>query len=260
MSSSDRWGTGEKHYIPETRDEIRMIREKDLDIENKIHSQAPLEDPRDRQERESEGGENEDDENSYSNTSKSMGEDDSQMYDRDQDFSDTLHGGKYTSGADQHRYSGAASYGGIDTSRTDSHRYPEYNQESNRYPGNRNQSSQSSSSQKDPSYHTPYTGRRQETKEDDDNRFSNKTPNPRDASDYGKSLSKAFVVPGAPSQLTEQMRLDASKKVTLPDLKVETVRRWESQVKDYEKYHGPWNRQTIDPKVKDLINYRWMKD
>ena len=56
------------------------------------------------------------------------------------------------------------------------------------------------------------------------------------------------------------MRLDASKKVTLPDLKVEAVRRWESQVKDYEKYHGPWNRQTIDPKVKDLINYRWMKD
>ena len=56
------------------------------------------------------------------------------------------------------------------------------------------------------------------------------------------------------------MRLDASKKVTLPDLKVDTVRRWESQVKDYEKYHGSWNRQTIDPKVKDLINYRWMKD
>ena len=155
------------------------------------------------------------------------------MYDRDQDFSDTLHGGKYTSGTDQHRYSGAASYGGKDISRSDSHRYPEYIPESTRYPGNRYQS-QSLSSQKDPSYHTPYTGRRQDSEEDGDNRFSNKTPNPRDASDYGKSLSKAFVVPGTPSQLTKQMRLDASKNVTLPDLKVETVRRWESQVKDYE--------------------------
>jgi hypothetical protein len=174
MNSSSRWGTGDNHYIPETRDEIRRIWERD--IENRVQSQAPLENPRDGQERESEGGENEDDENSYSNTSQSMGEDDSQMYDRDQDFSDTLHGGKYTSGADQHRHSGAASYGGLDTSRTDSHRYPEYIPESNRYPGNRNQSF---SSQKDPSYHTPYTGRRQETKEDDDNRFSNKTPNPR---------------------------------------------------------------------------------
>ena len=102
MSSSHRWGTGEKHYIPETRDEIRRIWERDT--ENRVQSQAPLEDG---QERESEGGENEDNENSYSNTSQSMGEDDSQMYDRDQDFSDTLHGGKYTSGADQHRYFGA---------------------------------------------------------------------------------------------------------------------------------------------------------
>ena len=118
MNSANRWGTGVSHYIPETRDEIRRIW--DRDTANRVQSQAPLE------EGESEGGENEDDDNSYSNTSQSMGEDDSQMYDRDQDFSDTLHGGKYTSGADQYRYPGAGTYGGEDTSRSDSPRYPEY--------------------------------------------------------------------------------------------------------------------------------------
>jgi hypothetical protein len=165
----------------------------------------------------------------------SRGDDDEGNHtpEKDKDFSETLHGDN-TSGAGRHRSEPEA--------------------ERSRF------SKSSSSNQKPPpkndwSFQTP--GLRFESREDDKIRTP-KTPHPNDI--YSNAYSKAYVVSGKPSSSTEQVRLEASKQVTLPDLKFETVRKWERHVKDYEKYHGAWNRETIDPEVKDLINYRWSRN
>ena len=129
----------------------------------------------------------------------SRGDDDEKHTpEKDKDFSETLRGDN-TSGAGRHRSEPEA--------------------ERSRF------SKSSSSNQKPPpkndwSFQTP--GLRFESREDDKIRTP-KTPHPNDI--YSNAYSKAYVVSGTPSSSTEQVRLEASKQVTLPDLKFESVRK-----------------------------------
>jgi len=55
------------------------------------------------------------------------------------------------------------------------------------------------------------------------------------------------------SDKTELLRMQKAEKI----LDFSSIKKWGTEVKDYERLYGNWNREGIHPETKDLINYRW---
>jgi hypothetical protein len=72
------------------------------------------------------------------------------------------------------------------------------------------------------------------------------------------SISENYVAPALNNPAAQYLSVQALKGIELKSLSAEAITKWWKQVEAYERSYGLWDRNQIDPQVRDRINGRWM--
>ena len=72
------------------------------------------------------------------------------------------------------------------------------------------------------------------------------------------SISENYVAPASNNPASQYLSVQALKGIELKSLSAEAIIKWWKQVEAYERSYGLWDRNQIDPQVRDRINGRWM--
>jgi len=74
------------------------------------------------------------------------------------------------------------------------------------------------------------------------------------------SVSETYVAPSSNNPAAQYLSVQALKGIELKALSAEAITKWWKQVEAYERSYGLWDRNQIDPEVRDRINSRWMDE
>jgi hypothetical protein len=71
------------------------------------------------------------------------------------------------------------------------------------------------------------------------------------------SISENYVAPASNNPASQYLSVQALKGIELKSLSAEAIIKWWKQVEAYERSYGLWDRNQIDPQVRDRINGRF---